>query len=77
METLRKYKEGEGGTAEDSLDGETHVELMGEKRDEEHREKVQRCVETLMSPEPSVNAEKNEKVGQYRVFRKMLLVVWY
>lgn len=61
VETLRKYKEGEGGTAEDSLDGETHVELLGEKRDEELTEKVQRCVEALMSPEPSVNSERNEK----------------
>ncbi|KAI7794622.1 ladinin-1 [Triplophysa rosa] len=61
VETLRKNKEGEGGTMEDSLDGETHVELTGEKRDEGHREKVQRCVEALMSPEPSVNPEKNEK----------------
>ncbi|KAA0706817.1 hypothetical protein E1301_Tti002137 [Triplophysa tibetana] len=61
VETLMKNKEGEGGTMEDSLDGETHVEGKGEKRDEEHREKVQHCVEALMSPEPSVNSEKNEK----------------
>lgn len=73
VETLMKNKEGEGGTMEDNLDGETHVEGKGEKQDEEHREKVQRCVEALMSPEDSVNSEKNEKVGKHGIFRKILL----
>ncbi|XP_065142455.1 ladinin-1 [Paramisgurnus dabryanus] len=61
VETLRRHKEGDGGTAGDSLDGEPDVELHRETRDGERRENVQRCVEALKSPGPSVNSEKDEK----------------
>ncbi|XP_073731026.1 ladinin-1 [Misgurnus anguillicaudatus] len=61
VETLRRHKEGDGGTVWDSLDGEPDVELHREKQDGERRENVQRCVEDLKSPGPSVNSEKDEK----------------
>ncbi|XP_051946881.1 ladinin-1-like [Xyrauchen texanus] len=58
VETLRKHKEGEEGDIEDILDGEPHVELLGEKRDDELRDNVQRCKEALVPSEPSETHEK-------------------
>ncbi|XP_051962097.1 ladinin-1-like [Xyrauchen texanus] len=58
VESLRKHNEEEEGVRDDSLDGEPHVELLGEKQDEELRDNIQCCVEALMSPEPSETHEK-------------------
>lgn len=65
VETLRKNKEEEEGG---SLDAEPHVELLGEKEDEELTKKIQHLVETFMSPEPPTNSrdtETQEKVGKH------------
>ncbi|XP_051517346.1 ladinin-1-like [Myxocyprinus asiaticus] len=58
VETLRKHKEGEEGDIEDNLDREPHVELLGEKQDDELRDNVQCCKEALVLSEPSDTHEK-------------------
>ncbi|XP_051516538.1 ladinin-1-like [Myxocyprinus asiaticus] len=58
VESLRKHKEEEEGVRDDSLDEEPHVELLGEKQDEELRDNIQHCVAALMSSEPSETHEK-------------------
>lgn len=65
VETLRKNKEEEEGG---SLDVEPHVELLGEKEDEEFQKNIQHLVETFMSPEPPTNSrdtETQEKVRKH------------
>ncbi|KAK7128498.1 hypothetical protein R3I94_016916 [Phoxinus phoxinus] len=57
VETLRKNKEEEEGG---SLDAEPHVELLGEKEDEELHKNIQHLVETFMSPEPPTNSRDTE-----------------
>ncbi|XP_067303468.1 ladinin-1 isoform X2 [Pseudorasbora parva] len=56
VETLRKNKEEEEGG---SLHVEPHVELLGEKQDED-LQNIQHFVETLMSPEPPTNSRDPE-----------------
>lgn len=58
VETLRKNKEEEEGGS--SLHVEPHVELLGEKQDEDLHKNIQHFVETLMSPEPPINSRDPE-----------------